>query len=155
MIAAAILRRRLRDGRTYEDFRKAWFHEEGFDAPNRMLTMLNIADPREVIVIGLTNVEPAEDGARLLTIDQRQRGASPLDEIIEPEIDRTFAIVVAEDDFSGPGVLRYHQAAVGGVRTDFAEIDEGIRLGRSLLATYIARRGTGEADRTWLLSGSE
>ena len=44
MIAVSILRRRLREGQSYEDFRKAWFHEEGFNAPNRMLTMLNVAD---------------------------------------------------------------------------------------------------------------
>jgi len=148
MIAAAILRRRLREGRTYEDFREAWFHEEGFDAPNRMLTMLNIADPREVIIIGLTTVKSAEDGARLLAIDQQQRGASPLDEIIEPEIDRTFAILVAEDDFSGAGALQFRQATVEGTQTDFAEVDEGIRLGRSLLATYMARGDKGDAERS-------
>jgi hypothetical protein len=113
-----------------------------------MLTMLNIADPREVIVIGLTTVKSAEDGARLLAIDQQQRGASPLDEIIEPEIDRTFAILVAEDDFSGTGALQFRQATVGGTQTDFAEVDEGIRLGRSLLATYMAHGDKGDAERS-------
>lgn len=54
MIAVAILRRRLREGRTYDDFREAWYHGVGFGTPNRMLTALNVADPREVIVIALT-----------------------------------------------------------------------------------------------------
>ena len=45
MIAVAILKRRLREGKTYEDFRRAWFHEGGFGAQNQMLSMINIADP--------------------------------------------------------------------------------------------------------------
>ena len=39
MYGVAILKRRLRPGKTYEDFRKAWFHETGFATANRMLTM--------------------------------------------------------------------------------------------------------------------
>lgn len=50
----AIVTRRLREGKTYEDFRKAWFHTVGFGSQNRMFTLINIEDPREVIVIGLT-----------------------------------------------------------------------------------------------------
>ena len=137
MIAVAILRRRLREGRSYEDFREAWFHEEGFNAPNRMLSMLNIADPREVIVIGMTAVESSEDGARLIGIDQQQRGESPLDAIIEPHVDRTFAILEAEDDFSAGGSLDYRPAAIGGTPTDLSAVQDAIQLAGSLLAPYL------------------
>ncbi len=84
MITVVILKRRLREGKTYEDFRRAWFHESGFGAQNQMLSMINIADPREVIVIGMTRVTSAEEGTRLLAIDQDERATSPLDEVIEP-----------------------------------------------------------------------
>lgn len=134
MFAVAILRRRLREGKSYEDFRKVWFHEDGFNAPNRMFSMLNISDPREVIVISLTAVKSAEDGARLISIDQQQRGASPLDAIIEPAVDRTFAILVAEDDFSTSGTLEYQAAAIGGVPTNFAEVANALNLANSILS---------------------
>lgn len=137
LTAVAILRRRLREGKSYEDFRDAWFHEEGFNAPNRMLTMLNVADPREVIVVGLTQVESAEDGARLIGIDQSQRAASPLDEIIEPEIERTFAILVAEDDFSAPGAITYRAATIDGNPTDINEIRDGLEAAKALLSAYL------------------
>ena len=138
LTAVAILRRRLREGKSYEDFRKAWFHEEGFSAPNTMLTMLNVADPREVIVVGITRVESADDGARLIGIDQSQRTASPLDDVIEPEIDRTFAILVAEDDFSAVGPIAYRPAAVDGHPTDAAEVVDGLIAAGTLLGPSLS-----------------
>jgi len=140
MIAVAILRRRLRQGKSYEDFRKAWFHEEGFGAPNRMLTMLNIADPREVIVIAMTEVKSVTDGVKLIDVDKKQRSASPLDEIIEPEIDRTFGILVAEDDFSAAGTLEYQGAAVGGAPTNFAAVTRAIKFAGLFVAPFLRPR---------------
>lgn len=57
MIQVAILTRRLKEGKTYEDFRKAWYHTVGFGTANRMYTVVNTFDPREIIVIGFTEVE--------------------------------------------------------------------------------------------------
>lgn len=144
MIAVAILRRRLREGRTYDDFREAWYHGVGFGTPNRMLTALNVADPREVIVIALTETSP-ESAARLLGADAAERSASPLDEVIEPAIDRTFGILVAEDDFSPSGPISYRAAAVGGVETDLGEAQKFLELGAALLAPYLDGRD-GSAD---------
>jgi hypothetical protein len=45
VIAVPILRRRLRQGKRYDDFRKARYHGTGFGTPNRVLTALNVADP--------------------------------------------------------------------------------------------------------------
>lgn len=87
MIAVAILTRRLREGKTY-DFRKAWYHETGFGTANRMLTLLSVADPREVVVVALTEAN-LENAGRLITIDATERSGSPLDDVIEPSIDRT------------------------------------------------------------------
>ena len=49
MVQVAILSRRLREGKTYDDFRKAWYHTVGFGTANRMLTVINTLDPRETI----------------------------------------------------------------------------------------------------------
>lgn len=49
MIQVAILSRRLKEGKTYEDFRKAWYHTVGFGTANRMLTVINTLYPRETI----------------------------------------------------------------------------------------------------------
>ncbi len=136
MIAVAILRRRLRPGKTYDDFRKAWYHESGFGTPNRMLTALSVTDPREVIVIALTEASP-ENAARLLEADAAERGASSLDEVIEPAIERTFGILVAEDDFSAAGPVAYRPAAVGGAETDLGEVRKFLELGATLLAPYL------------------
>jgi hypothetical protein len=135
-MAVAILRRRLRPGKTYDDFRKAWYHQSGFGTPNRMLTALSVADPREVIVIALTEASP-ENAARLIEADAAERGASPLDDVIEPAIDRTFGILVAEDDFSPAGPVPYRAAAVGGVETDLSEVQKFLELGAALLARYL------------------
>ena len=140
MIAVAILKRRLREGKTYQDFRRAWFHESGFAAPNRMLSMINIADPREIIVIGMTQVTSVEDGARLLAIDQDERAASPLDEVIEPGVDRTFAALVAQDDFSDTGPLEYRDAAIGERPTDLAGLCGEIDAAAALLRGYFSGR---------------
>jgi len=140
MIAVAILKRRLREGKTYEDFRRAWFHESGFGAPNQMLSMINITDPGEVIVIGMTRVTSAEEGARLLATDQDERAASPLDEVIEPGVDRTFAALIAKDDFSAAGALEYRDAAIDGQPTDLAQLSGEIDAAAALLHAYLRGR---------------
>lgn len=102
MIQIAIVKRRLSEGKTYEDFRKAWYHTIGFGTTNKMPTMLNVADPREVIVIGLTEttIEQAHD---LITIDAKERKENPLNDVIEPEIGRTFGILSTSPHPSGVG----------------------------------------------------
>jgi len=130
---AAMVKRRLREGKTYEDFRRAWYHRVGFGAPNQMLTVLNAADPREVIVIALTEVREDQIG-RLLSIDAEERTDNPLDQVIEPEIERTFGILIAEDDFSSAGAIPYCPATVNGVETDLAQVADAMGKGRTLLA---------------------
>ena len=133
------MKRRLRPGKTYEDFRRAWFHETGFATANRMLTMLSIADPSEVIVIGITKADSMEDAQRILSIDQQERGASPLDEVIEPDIDRTFGLLVSEDNFSASGSLEYRPAEIDGHQVDLAEVEAQVATARQLLQDYLRR----------------
>jgi len=46
MITVAIVTRRLREGNTYEDFRKAWYHTVGFGTVTRRYSLINAMDPR-------------------------------------------------------------------------------------------------------------
>jgi hypothetical protein len=138
----SILTRRLKEGKTYEDFRRAWFHTTGFaikgkEAGNgkaQLLTFINIFDPREIIVLGFatTTLEQLKDA---LDIDVKVRGGNPLDEVIEPAIGRSFALQVAEDDFSAAGEIPYMPAMIEGKKTDMAEVDKDLR---ALAALYTA-----------------
>jgi len=99
MTTVSILTRRLREGKTNEDFRRAWFHTTGFGVKGkevegssaRLLTFTNVFVPREVIVLGFatTTLGQLRDA---LDIDVKVRGKNPLDDVIEPAIGRTFAL---------------------------------------------------------------
>ena len=137
MFAVAILKRRLCEGKTYTDFRKAWYHTEGFGARNRMFTMLNIADPREVIVIGMIEVTSIEGAARLITIDQQQRGARTMHGIVEPGIEHTYAALVAEDNFSPAGPLAYQEPMVEGRPVDLAGLQTEVLFAAQILSSFL------------------
>ena len=40
----AIITRTLREGKTLQDYRDAWFHSRGFGVPTTMYTSVNIAN---------------------------------------------------------------------------------------------------------------
>jgi hypothetical protein len=127
----SILTRRLKEGKTYDDFRRAWFHTTGFGIKGReaegssarLLTFINIFDPREIIVLGFatTTLEQLEAA---LEIDVKVRGENPLDDVIEPEIGRSFALQVADDDFSAIGDIPYTPPVIGGKETDMAAFEK-------------------------------
>lgn len=125
MMTVAIVTRKLRPGKNYEDFRKAWYHTVGFGAETRMYTALNVFDPTEIIVMGFVESELDEfmDG---LKIDVNERLANPLDDVIEPEIVRKFGMVISEDDFSPEGTIEYKDASISGEKTDLKQVFEDI-----------------------------
>ncbi len=101
MIVLAVLVRRLREGKTYEDFRKAWLPEQGFGFPTRVVSAVNAQDEREVITIGFSEIEESEAEAQLQRIGpQEQRRHDKIDEMIEPGMTRKFYVQVADDDFT-------------------------------------------------------
>jgi len=104
--AVSIIRRRLKEGKTYEDFRKAWYHTVGFGTASKLFTVINAFDQREIIVIGFVHVDPGQDVRSISRIDVKERLENPLDAVIEPEIGREFGLLVSEDDFSPPAHLR-------------------------------------------------
>jgi hypothetical protein len=122
-----IIHRRLREGKTFDDYRKAWFHATGFGAPTTMYTVVNAFDPRELISVAVGGneeggFEEMESKMRsILQIDLRERNASPLDDIVEENIVRHWGLVISEDDFSASGALTYVPPSVGGKPSDYTD----------------------------------
>lgn len=146
MIQVAILTRRLKEGKTYEDFRKAWYHTVGFGSGNRMYTVINAFDPREIIVIGFTEIELDKLMAGL-RLDVKERLANPLDDVIEPEIGRTFGLIVSEDDFSAEGAIEYRPPTVNGVETDLETFMRDLRQVADAISRASAERDRARKER--------
>jgi hypothetical protein len=101
MIVISVLTRRLRDGKTYDDFREAWLPEQGFGFPTRVVSALNVEDQREIITIGFSELDEAEAEAQLQRIGpEQERRHDRVDAVIEPGVTRHFYVQVAEDDFT-------------------------------------------------------
>jgi hypothetical protein len=148
VLVISILKRRLKSGKTYMDFRRAWYHTVGFGAPTRLYSAINAFDPAEIIVVGLVEIEPGQDPQKVLQIDVEERLEHPLEAIIEPEVARTYGIVVSEDDFSPAGKLHFEPASVNGKETDFGEIARGLRIAQELLARAAAERDAKRRPKT-------
>jgi hypothetical protein len=101
MIVISVLARRLREGKTYEDFREAWLPDQEFGFPTRVVSAQRADDEREVITIGFSELEEAEAEAQFQRIGpQEQRRHERIDAVVEPEMARQFYVQVAEDNFS-------------------------------------------------------
>jgi hypothetical protein len=140
MIWVSILTRRLKEGKTYEDFRKAWYHTVGFGACCKLYTAINVLDQREIIVMAIEEVKPEQDPLKLLRTDVKERLEHPLDAVVEPEIGHTFGIMVSEDDFSLAGRIKYKPASINGKETDFKEIAQGLALAQKLITQAATER---------------
>lgn len=144
--SVAILTRRLREGKSYDDFRKAWYHTTGFGVEgkekggsNKMFTLVNVFDPREIVVLGFatTTLEQLRDA---LDIDVAYRGENPLDKVIEPEISRGFYALISEDDFSAVGEIPYKEPSIRGKETDMDEFYKNLKSIRSLFEEASMKR---------------
>jgi hypothetical protein len=101
MIVISVLSRRLREGKTYEDFREAWLPEQGFGFPTRVVSAVNVEDQREVLTIGFSELDEAEAEAQLQRIGpEQERRHDRVDAVIDPGMTRHFYVQVAEDDFT-------------------------------------------------------
>ena len=101
MIVIAVLTRRLREGKTYEDFRQAWLPEQGFGFPTRVVSAQRVDDDREIMTIGFSELDEAEAEAQLKRITpQEERRHDRIADVVEPEMTRRFYVEVAEDDFT-------------------------------------------------------
>lgn len=100
MIVALFLRR-LSPGKTYEDFKAAWEAEQGFGAPARVLTAVGLADPQEVLTVGLVDLDPAQLEAGFQQVaEQEHVRHERIAEVIESTELRAFFELRSEHDFS-------------------------------------------------------
>lgn len=139
MITVSIITRRLKEGKTYEDFRKAWYHTVGFGTSSKLYTALNVKDPREIVVMGFVESK-MEEFMEGLEIDVKERLENPLNDIIEPEIGRKFGMIISEDDFSDEGVIEYKEPSINGKETDINAVYNDIAQVAELISKASAKR---------------
>ena len=99
----SVFARRLKPGKTYEDFIAAWYPDKGFDAPTRgPFLARSIADGREVLVIGFIDLpdRPSLDAAMTRLAKQEQLRHDRIAEVIESTEFRGIYEVTDEFDFS-------------------------------------------------------
>ena len=100
-VVISILTRRLREGKTLEDFRAAWHRAGGFGVPTRVVTGQGLDDPREIVTVGFTDIELDEIEAFLeRTAPEEGRRHERIADVIEPAMTRAFYVQVADDDLS-------------------------------------------------------
>jgi hypothetical protein len=99
----SVLARRLKPGKTYEDFIAAWYPDKGFGIPTRgPFVARNIADDREVLVIGFVDLRgrASLDEAMTRLAKQEQVRHERIAEVIESTEFRGIYEVSDEFDFS-------------------------------------------------------
>jgi hypothetical protein len=144
----SIITRRLKEGKSYDDFRRAWYHTTGFGVEgkeadgggsNSMFSLINVFDPREIIVLGFvtTTIEQLKDA---LKIEVKFRGENPMDSVIEPEIGRKFCALISEDDFSAAGKIPYKPPTIAGKETDMEEFDKNLKTIKERFADATKKR---------------
>jgi hypothetical protein len=95
----AVFVRRLRPGKTYDDFLRAWYPDKGFGVPARVTIATNVADEREVLTIGVLDAELSPDAQQAVAPQEAVRH-DRLDDVVESTTLRAFYDVEAEFDFS-------------------------------------------------------
>ena len=99
----AVLVRRLREGRTYEDFLDAWYPDKGFGLGGRgPFTARNLEDERELLTIGFVDLGAGEDlGAAMARLaEQEAVRHERIDDVIESTRLRALYEQLDEFDFS-------------------------------------------------------
>lgn len=97
----SILVRRLKEGKTYEDFRAAWLPDKPFGVPTRVVSAQRLEDPRDVVTIGFSDMSPEEAQAFLERVGpQEEIRHDRIDEVIDGDVTRYFYVQVGDDDFT-------------------------------------------------------
>jgi hypothetical protein len=111
-----------------------------------MYTVINAFDPREVIVIGLTEMT-LEDIMAELRIDVKERLDHSLDDVIEPAIGRTFGLLVSEDDFSASGSIDYKPPTVHGEETNLKQFAQDLQKVADAISEASAERDRAKEEK--------
>lgn len=97
----AVLVRTLREGATYDDFRRSWLPDQPYGSPIRVVTARRVDNPREVITIGAVDLPAARLGEALAAVaDQEAQRHEAIDHVVESTQLHGFYEAIAEDDLS-------------------------------------------------------
>ena len=100
-VIVAVFRRRLRPGKSFADFERAWEAEQGFGVPARVFNSVSLEDPGEILSVGFVDVEVADLEASFAAVaDQERKRHEKIDEVIESTELRAFYELRSEHDFS-------------------------------------------------------
>ena len=53
----SVFRRRLKEGKTFDDFLEAWGAEKGFGVPTRIFNAVGLDDDREILTFAFVDVD--------------------------------------------------------------------------------------------------
>lgn len=97
----AVFRRRLREGKTFEDFKRAWEADKGFGVPARFFNAVNVADEREILSVGFVAIEPEalKAGAEQVAAQEQVRH-NRIDDVIESTELKAMYRLATEHDLS-------------------------------------------------------
>lgn len=97
----SVLVRRLKEGKTYEDFREAWLPDKPFGVQTRVVSCQSLDDPRDIVTIGFSDMSVEEAQAFLQRVeDQEEVRHERIDDVIEGDVTRYFYVQVGDDDFT-------------------------------------------------------
>lgn len=98
---AAVFRRRLKPGVTFQQFLEAWGAERGFGVPTRVFNAVRLDDEREVLSVGFVAVD-AEGLARGMADAAAQEAVrhDRIDELLESTELRAMYEVETEHDLT-------------------------------------------------------
>ena len=93
--------RRLKQGRTFEEFLAEWEADRGFGVPTRVFNAPSIDDPRDVITIGFVDISVEELEAGLAAVAaQESVRHDRIETVIESTTLRRMFEVRSEHDFT-------------------------------------------------------
>jgi hypothetical protein len=98
-----VLVRRLREGKSYQDFVRAWYPDKGFGFGGRgPMLARNIDDEREILAFGLVDLPDVDAVREALSRVAEQEAVrhDRIDEVIESTAVRGLYELVDEFDFS-------------------------------------------------------
>ena len=93
--------RRLKPGKSYEDFRDAWKSEVGFGVSTRVVNARSLDDPSEIISIGFVETDASDLPALLERVaDSEARRHERIAHVIEATTLRGMYEILDDDDLS-------------------------------------------------------
>jgi hypothetical protein len=93
--------RRLREGKTFEDFLEAWQAEKGFGVATRVFNAIRLDDEREILTVAFVQIEAESFAEATKSVaGQEEIRHSRIDEVIESTELRAFYDLRTEHDLS-------------------------------------------------------